>query len=138
MTSLLKTLKTTPKQSKKITKTPLKTCMMDGLLVMKVALLHANHKTGLMCTTVYLWCHNHLFYIRPGFMAKTFFCVVCILVEVVWSYRLCLYLFFEYQLIVGLIYLNFNNNTRLVSFESVFPNNTLPVIWTQNLWVLHH
>jgi hypothetical protein len=49
-----------------------------------VALLHASYKTGLMCTTVYLWCHNYLFCIRP----ETFFCVACILVEVVWSNRL--------------------------------------------------
>jgi uncharacterized protein YggT (Ycf19 family) len=52
-----------------------------------VALLHACHKTGLMCTTVYLWCYNHLFCILPGFMAEAFFCVAFILVEVVWTYR---------------------------------------------------
>jgi hypothetical protein len=38
-----------------------------------VALLHAGHKTSLMCTTVYLWCHNHLFCIRPGFTDETIF-----------------------------------------------------------------
>jgi hypothetical protein len=46
-----------------------------------VALLHADHKRGLMCTTVYLWCLNHLFCIRPGLMAETIFCVACILVD---------------------------------------------------------
>jgi hypothetical protein len=69
---------------------------MDRWIVSSgVALLHAGHKMGLMCTfTVYL--HNHLFCIRPGFMAVTFFCVACILVEVVWSYRLLFIA--EYQL----------------------------------------
>jgi hypothetical protein len=41
---------------------------MDGWIVSGgVAFLHAGHKTGLMCTTVYLWCHNHLFCIRLSF-----------------------------------------------------------------------
>jgi hypothetical protein len=66
-------------------------CWFFGWIVSgRVELLHVGHKTGLMCTTVYLWCHNHLFCIRPGFMSETFFCVACILVEVVWSYRLLL------------------------------------------------
>jgi Na+/melibiose symporter-like transporter len=64
--------------------------------------------------------------------------------------------FIEYQLIVGLINPNYNSNSRLVSFKSVFPssglwvsnfivllnqkkvngkNHTLPGIRTQNLWV---
>jgi hypothetical protein len=84
-------------------------------------MMHAGHKTGLMCTTVYLWGHNHLFCIRSGLMAKTFFCVACILVEVVWSYRNLFIAVFEYQLAVGLINPNYNSNSRLVPFESVFP-----------------
>jgi hypothetical protein len=99
-----------------------------------VALLHAGHKTGLMCTTVYLWCHNHLFCIRPGFMAETFY-LCCMyfgwgslnLPTAVYSY------FFEYQLIVDLINPNYNSNFRLVSFESVFPSNGL---WVSNFIVL--
>jgi hypothetical protein len=96
----------------------------DGWIVSGgVELLHAGHKTSLMCTTVYLWCHNHLFCIRPRFMAETFFCVACFLVEKVWSYRHQFTAVFEYQLIVGLINPNYNSNSRLVFFESVFPSN---------------
>jgi hypothetical protein len=107
---------------------------MDGWIVSGgIILLHAGHKTGLMCTTAYLWCQIHLFCARPGFMAETFFCVACIFwlrySEVT---DFCL-LFFEYQLIVGLINPNYNSNSRLLSFESVFPSNDL---WVSNFIVL--
>jgi hypothetical protein len=57
---------------------------MDRCSVGGVALLHAGHKTGLMCTTVYLWCQNHLFLHLHG---RNNFCVCMYLVEVVWNYR---------------------------------------------------
>jgi hypothetical protein len=41
-----------------------------------VALLHAGHKTGLMCTTVYLWCHNHLFFVF-NLGSRTKQCLFC-------------------------------------------------------------
>jgi hypothetical protein len=90
---------------------------MDGWIVSSgVALLHAGHKMGLMCIfTVYL--HNHLFCIRPGFMAVTFVCVACILVEVVWSYRL-LFIAVFWVSTIGL---------RPIYFESIFPSNGLLV-----------
>jgi hypothetical protein len=60
-------------------------------------------------------------------MAETFFCVACILVEIVWSYRNQFIAVFEYQLIVGLINPNYNSNSRLVSFKSLFPSSSLSV-----------
>jgi hypothetical protein len=86
---------------------------MDGWIFSGwVAFLHAGHMMGVMCTTVYLWCHNHSFCIRSGLMAETFFSVACILVKEVWSYWLCFIAFFCLS----------TSNFRIVSFESVFPS----------------
>jgi hypothetical protein len=53
-------------------------------------------------------------------MAEFFFCVACILVEKA-EVTGKFIVFFEYQLIVGLINPNYNSNSILVSFESTFP-----------------
>jgi hypothetical protein len=84
------------------------------------ALLDAGHKRGLICTTGYLWCHNHLFCVRPGFTDETIF----VLHVFGWgSLKLPkkLILVFEYQLIVGPVNPNYNSNSRLVLNPSFPP-----------------
>jgi hypothetical protein len=41
-----------------------------------------------MCTTVYLWCHNHLFLYSTWVHGWNNFCVACIWFKIVWSYWL--------------------------------------------------
>jgi hypothetical protein len=106
-----------------------------------VSALHVGQKTGLMCTTVYLWCH--LFCIRPGRMTETIFCVACILVEIVWSYRLTLTLtpdlFLSLQWLIS-VELHRPPTPEESPKNSKFFNHILPRIRAQNLWVtrLYH
>jgi hypothetical protein len=78
----IKNLKTNPIRSN--------SRVLDGWIVSGgVAFLHAGHKTGLMCTTVYLLISQSLIFVFVlGSWPKLFFSIACILVEVVWNYRL--------------------------------------------------
>jgi hypothetical protein len=60
---------------------------MDGCSVGGVALLHAGHKTGLMCTTVLSLMSQSLIFVSVlGSRTKQFLCCMY-LVKIVWSYR---------------------------------------------------
>jgi hypothetical protein len=97
---------------------------MDGCSVGGVALLHAGHKTGLICTTVYLLYHNPLFLQSSSVHGQT----ISVLHVFGWgSLKLPtkLIVVFEYQLIVGPVNPNYNSKSRLVLNQSFPPISSL-------------